>query len=134
MALVIRSFQATSAATLVTLVNTYLATLTNPLIHGVWLAVTEDARTLGRTYRALITTETGGAVIATAWQLSIWEGQNASDVGDLAVAFVAANPGAFIIAPRIETWYYDGGSLSAKCAGWLMANATSGASANWVPF
>ncbi len=133
MALVIRDFQAQNAADLVTAVNAYLAGLTNPKINGVSITADEDARTLGRTYRAMISTQTGGSVIGTAWALTIVEGQNSDVVGDYARAYVTANPSAFIAAPRLLTWYADGGSLTARCAMWLMANATSGASANWLP-
>lgn len=133
MALVVRDFQAQNAADLVTAVNAYLATLTNPKINGVWITADEDGRTLGRTYRAMISTQTGGAVIATPWVLTITEGQNSDVVGDAARAYVLANGSAFIAAPRILTWYSDGGSLTSRCAMWLMANATVGASANWLP-
>lgn len=133
MAIVIQDFQAQSAAALVTAVNTYLATLTNPKINGVSIVVDEDARTLGRTYRCLLTTQTGGAAIGTPWVLTLAEGQSTAVVADVAQAYVVANAAAFISAPRIMTWYSDGGSLIARCAMWLMANATGGASANWLP-
>lgn len=133
MAIVVEAFQAQDAPTLVTAINAYLATLTNPKINGVSIVATEDARTLGRTYRALITTQTGGAVIATAWVLSIYEGQNAEDVEESIATLVAGGGGTFYSAPRIMTWYFDGGALSKRCAAWIMANSTGGASANWLP-
>ncbi len=133
MAIVVKDFQAQSAADLVTLVNTYLATLTDPIVNGVSISADEDGRTIGRTYRAIITTQTGGSTIATAWELTIAEGQNADTVGDYARAFVLANGSAFITAPRIMSWYPESGSLTSRCAMWLLANATAGASANWLP-
>ena len=133
MAIVITSFQAQNAADLEDAINTFLATLTNPKINRIDIQATEDARTLGRTYRAIVTTQTGGSVIATPWVVAIFEGQNASDVADECAALVAAGGSSFFGSPRIGTWYSDGGSLSARCFAWIAKNATAGASANWLP-
>lgn len=133
MALVIESFQTQNAADLQSQINTYLAGLTSPIIRGVWITATEDARTLGRTYRALVTTETGGSA-ADPWVISIFEGQNASDVGDAAAAVIAGAPGDFFNAPRIDSWYFDGGSLTARCFAWILENADAvNAAADYLP-
>lgn len=132
MAIVIESFQAQNSADLQSAINTYMAGLTSPIIRGIWITATEDARTLGRTYRALITTETGGAAV-DPWIISVFEGQNASDVGDAVAALVTASPADFFCAPRIDSWYFDGGSLSARCFGWVMENTdTANATADWL--
>ncbi len=133
MAIVVEAFQATSAADLVTAINTYLATLTNPKINGVSIDVEEDGRSLGRTYRALITTQTGGAVIATPWVLSIFEGLTAEEVEEDVITLVAGGGSTFYSAPRIQSWYYNTGSHLQKCMAWIMANSTAGGSANWLP-
>jgi hypothetical protein len=133
MAYVIQTFQYQSFADLQTAVNAYLAGLTNPIINGFYISVQEDQRTLGRTYRAVLTTKTGGAVIATAWTLQGGEGKTLAEAIAVVNAYIAAAPAAFTCSPRINSWPYDGGSFSARCAAWVLANATIGASANWTP-
>ncbi len=133
MALVVVAIQAQSAADLVTAVNTYLATLTNPIVNRVDICVDETGITVGRSYRCVITTQTGGAVIATPWLLAISEGISAADALTTITALLAANPAAFFAAPQIRNWYADGNNLLKKCAIYILRNATGGASANWVP-
>ncbi len=133
MALVLAAFQAQSAADLVTAVNTALALLVNPIVNRLDIAVDESGPTIGRTYRAVLTTQTGGGVIATPWILAISEGQNAAEALTPITALVAANPAAFFAAPCLRNWYSDGNNLLKRCCVYVMRNATGGASANWTP-
>jgi hypothetical protein len=133
MAIVIEGFAANDATDLVSAVNAYLATLVNPIINAIEVAAFESARTLGRSYGCIVTSQTGGATIATPWQLTIYEEVTAPAVAADAAAFVAANPAAFVAAPKLRTWYYNRGAMAAKWAAIVVANATGGASANWQP-
>lgn len=133
MALVVTGIQAQSAADLVTAVNVFLATLVNPKINRVDVVVDETGPTLGRTYRCLITSQTGGGVIATPWILTISEGQNVTEALSSITTLIAANPAAFFGAPCLKNWYADGSSLLKRCCVYVLRNATGGASANWLP-
>ncbi len=61
---------ASSLPDIITTVNTYLATLTNPIIHKIDLQMQDQPHRIGTEYRVLIVTEDGGAVVATPWQLN----------------------------------------------------------------
>ncbi len=133
MALILAAFQAQSAADLVTAVNTALALLTNPIINRLDVVVDETGPTIGRTYRALLTYQTGGSVIATPWTLAISEGQSTAEAVVAINALIAANPSAFFGAPCLKNWYADGSNLLKRCCIYVVANGDGAASANWVP-
>ncbi len=133
MALIVVGFQAQSAADIVIAMNLALAALVNPIINLVEIAVDESGSTIGRTYRGLLTYQTGGAVVATPWIISISEGQNVAEALTPVTALIAANPAAFFAAPRLRNWYAEGNNLLKRCCIYVMRNATGGGSANWQP-
>ena len=133
MALVLNSVAANDATDLVTAINAYLAGLTNPIINAIDIEIAFQPRQLGRPMGALITTQTGGSVIATPWTVQIFEATTLALVTASMAAYILANGSAFFAAPKMRYYYIGAGAQTPRVAGILIANATGGASANWQP-
>lgn len=130
---VIASFAANDPADLLTALNAYLAGLTNPIVNGIDIEVVITPRQLGRPYSVLVVTQTGGSSIATPWIVAIYEANTLAAAAASAAAFVTANPGYFYPAVKQRSFYIGAGAQTPRVAVIQIYNATSGASANWLP-
>jgi hypothetical protein len=130
---VLASFAANDALDLTTALNAYLAGLTNPIINAIDIEIAFQPRQLGRPMGALVTSQTGGSAIGTPWTVQIFENTTLALVTASIAAVIAATPGAFYAAPKMRYYYIGAGSQTPRVMGILIANATGGASANWLP-
>lgn len=120
----------TQSSSLVTAANAALAALTNPTIRGCELNVWRMQRRPGVQYRLLITYDTGGAVLATPFTITLTEAATmAALVTALNTAYAAAvyfsSPQLYVLdtEDQVHTPLY--GALS-------LTNATAGATANAI--
>lgn len=127
----VKSFLASNAADLVAAINTFLATLTNPIIRRLDVKVSDEARRIGVEYTALLSWETGGSVIATPWLARIDESTSLTGLETTVQAFLTANPTYFISATVLHVLDNDANFKMKKWIGVTVYNTTAGAYANY---
>lgn len=131
MAVVTKTFIASSPTDLETAVNAYLAGLVNPIVRGLTCRFDNAARRTGGEFFVAVVTETGGAALATPFLLNVIQARKNVDLDTAVAAFIAANPAAFFPAPRYDRQDTDG-RLSTFVA-FVFYNTAGAASANWLP-
>lgn len=129
--------QAQTLTALETAVNTALAGLTDPILHGVDIAAYVDQRRMGIDLRAVVTSVDQGPTLATPFVLKTFTSQLInSDVDAVTAlqqqvqAFITANPSYFFTAARLI--FVDVGYREPQYIAWLIYNTTAGASANYA--
>ena len=126
-----QGFNCMSLADLTTQVNTYLATLTNPIIRGFRVQPIRLQRRATFQFNVLLTTDSGGSAIGTPWTVQCYqETQLSALVTDLNTFWAALT--GFAAAPQYIDVEDDQVKLNAYI-GIILQNATSGASANYLP-
>ena len=131
MARTLTSFVNSSPTALVTAVNTYLATLTNPIIRQVQVNLIQQQARAGLEYCCTVEFDTGGAAIGTPWLLAINQNKALSSLVTTEQAFLAANPTYFIAGGRLL--FIDTIFQFPLYSMWRVYNTTAGASANYLP-
>jgi len=115
----------------VTALNTALALLTNPTIRGVSYNVDERQRRDLRPYSAFISSDDGGAALATPFLVRVDEAGSIAALKAALDAFQAANPAYFFA--HTEYKYLYTGSRNPRYIAITIYNVTGGASANYLP-
>lgn len=129
MARFVESFYYATASQLVTAVNTFLATLTNPNIRCVqYDLVREDGR-IGEEYSLTIRYDDGGAALATPFLIRVDEDTAIEDANDTLQTFMTANAAYFFGKTALQV--VDGGNKFRKNSLLTIYNTTGGASANF---
>lgn len=123
---------ATKPASLVSTVNTFLATLTNPTLHRVEVALADDQSQAGVGLVASIDYSDGGAALATPFLLMLLSNRLPSALETAVNAQYAANAAYFWMGARHVSLLSGDGRLGQYLA-FLPYNVTGGASANWSP-
>lgn len=111
-------------------VNAALAALVNPTIAGTFFNVDERQRRNQRSYSCVISYDTGGAALATPFQLSVLEAPSLAALNTALVALIAAHP-TYFWAPSIFIFKYTG-PRDPRYIALTLFNATAGASANYT--
>lgn len=132
------SFTTAQASGLTAFVNAFnaaMAALTNPTVQRVDFDVLSLARLNGREYSALISYLSGGASLATPFQLLVTESTSLSGLATAVAAAITALGGTPFVA---GTQYrrLQNVSLAARnpiFVGLTIYNTTAGATANWIP-
>lgn len=115
----------------VTALNAALALLTNPTIRGVSYNVDERQRRDLRQFSAFISSDTGGAALATPFQVRIDEAGSLADLKTALDTYQAANPGYFFAHTEYRFLYT--GPRNPRYIAITIFNVTAGASANYLP-
>ncbi len=123
--------EAVGASAFVTAMNALLAALTNPIIRGVSFAVDERQRRDQRPYFGFISSDTGGAALATPFLVRVDEAASMVDLQTALDAYQAANPGYFFA--HTEFKYLYTGSRTPRFIAITVYNTTAGATANYLP-
>jgi hypothetical protein len=126
-----QGFNCMSLTDLTTQVNAYLATLTNPIIRAFRVQPIRLQRRATFQFNALITTDSGGSTIATPWTIQCFQETQLSALVTDINTFWAAVTG-FAAGPQFIDVEDDQVKLNAYIAV-ILQNATSGASANYLP-
>lgn len=124
-------FSATNIAALKIAVDAALAALTNPTLRFVDLEVIDQTNRIGLELNLLISRQDSGAALATDFTFEIYQAGSMAALKVLIDAYIAANTSAFISGFRLLTLDTDGQLPS--YIGYFIANATAGASANFLP-
>lgn len=119
------------AAAFVTAMNALLAALTNPTIRGVSFNIDERQRRNQRQYSGLISSDTGGAALATPFLVNVIEANSLAALKTALDTFQAANPAYFFAHTEYKFLYT--GSRDPKYVAITIYNVTGGASANYLP-
>lgn len=119
------------AAAFVTAMNALLAALTDPNIRGVSFNVDERQRRNQRQYSGVITSDTGGAALATPFLVNVIEANSLAALQTALDAFQAANPSYFFAHTEYKFLYT--GSRDPKYIAITIYNTTAGATANYLP-
>lgn len=130
MARTIAQTSATKPDDLVTNLNTLLGTLTDPVIVGLGLSVSDEQRQTGRKFDVLLTYDTGGASLATPFLVALYQSKSMAALVVALQTFITAN--AYFFATPIFFVIDDQVHTPAYCA-LLLYNTTTGASANFLP-
>jgi hypothetical protein len=124
-------FQATSPLDLVTQVNAYLLTLTNPTIKGWEVQAVDIVRQIGIQYRMLLTTESGGAALATPFLLDVLQYDSTAALQAAMASYRTSYASQFFSAPKF--WFApDDNVTTSKVVAMFIRNTTVGAVANYV--
>lgn len=127
--------QASGDNAFVTALNAALAALTNPTILRIDFDVLTLASLNGREYTALVSYLTGGAALATPFQVLVTIGTSLSNLQANILAAITALGGTPFIAGtqyrRLQA--PDRVSRNPIYVGITIYNTTAGASANWTP-
>lgn len=133
MAFFVKTFTATSAASLVSAVNTFLATLVNPTIRGLTYSVSRPSDRVGNAYTLTLNYSDGGAALATVFTLEVQESRflngQAGSIETVLAALYVANPAVYFSGVRIASLDESNTELPLYSAAYLR-NATAGATAN----
>ncbi len=132
MARLFKTFGAQTAASLVTTVNAFLATLVNPTIVDLEFVLARNALRNGDDYRLTLRYNSGGAALATPFLIRIDEASILVSAETTLQAFLTANAG-FFFGDTLFGFIDDGGVKLSKAALLTVYNVTSGASANYMP-
>ncbi len=125
------AIEAVGATAFVTAMNLLLAALTDPTIRGVSYAVDERQRRDQRTYFGFVSSDTGGASLATPFQVRVDEAASMVDLQTALDAYQAANPSYFFA--HTEFKYLYTGSRTPRFIAITIFNVTAGAFANYLP-
>lgn len=128
MATTVKTIAAPNTADLITAVDAYLATLTNPIIRKFDLFMNDAPFRVGIEYRVLIVTDTGGSALATPWQMDV---AVATGMGALQTALQAvydAQPTYFWGGPDFSVNDENNGKIPRYTAA-LLYNVTNNAAA-----
>ena len=131
MARFVESFVATNAGDLVTAINTFLATLTNPTIRGVNFSVVRCDGRIGDEYSVVLRYDDGGAVLATTFLVRIDEAPILETANTALQTFLTANAAYFVNGGNLQM--VDGEQTFRKFSILTVYNTTGGASANYLP-
>lgn len=131
MARFIESFYYATASQLVTAVNTFLATLTNPSIRSVQYSLVRQDGRIGEEYTLIIRYDDGGAALATPFLIRIDEAQTVEEAADDLQTYMTANAAYFFGNTALGV--VDGEQKFKKNSLLTMYNTTGGASANYLP-
>ncbi len=129
MARAVQSFFASNVGDLVTAINVYLATLTNPVIRGFEYSLIRQDGRIGEEVSATIRSDTGGAALATPFLVRADEAQVLATANAALLAFMVANAAYFVGGTRLQV--IDGEQLLRRFSLLTMYNVTGGASANY---
>jgi hypothetical protein len=123
------------SAAFVTALNAALAALTNPTIQRIDFDIKSQARLNGREYSALISYLTGGAALATPFQVLVTEATSLSALATAVTAAIAALGGTPFVVGTQYRRLQDIASAARNpiFVGITIYNTTAGASANWTP-
>lgn len=130
MARFVESFVATNSGDLVTAVNTFLATLTNPTIRGVDFSIVRQDGRIGDEYSLVLRYDDGGAVLATPFLVRVDESVTLDTAATALQTFLTANAAYFVNGGALQM--VDGGEKYRKYSILTMYNTTGGASANYL--
>jgi len=129
---IVKTIEATDAPSLVTAVNTFLATLVNPTIRFVdYLAFWVDKR-MGTQYTITITYDTGGQALATPFLLRIDEDINLAALLTTLNAAYAANA-YFWAGTRWKTLDRDSIKIKRYSAATFYNTTLAAGANNWLP-
>lgn len=136
MATTAHTILAGSLADLETQVNAYLVTFIGGsarIVRGLSVVQIDDNRLAsGASLQAIITLDsTAVPAMATPFAIKTFSERNATDLDAALATWLAANPAAFVTGVRCIS-QADLPRLTTLSA-WAVINATSGASANWLP-
>jgi hypothetical protein len=132
MALTPQVIQASSAADLVNLVNTYLATLANPKIISWSIGVADLPTRIGTEFRFLIETDTGGAALVTPFLLDIVSASGSPALQTALATYLSTYAAQFVSGPKL-LWAPNDENVSASLiSAAYLRNTTAGASANYL--
>lgn len=124
----VKSFSAPNATDLLLAVNTYLASLTNPIIRKLDLFVSDVTFRVGVEYRIMLVTEDGGAALATPWVLSLINAQGNGALQTALQAAYAAHQAYFWGGPLFSVNDVDNGKIPRYTAA-VLYNTTNNANA-----
>lgn len=127
--------QASGETAFVAALNAALAALTNPTILRIDFDVLLQARLNGREYSALVSYNTGGAALATPFQLLATFGTSLSALQTNILAAITALGGTpFIVGTQYRRLQaVDRTARNPIFVGLTIYNTTAGATANWTP-
>ena len=128
--MLIQSFSASTAAALVTAVNTFLAALVNPIIQDVQFSLVRQDGRIGDEYTITVRYLPGGPVLATPFLIRLDEAQSIGGAADLLQLFANTNPTYFFGPVLLDV--VDGEQSFKKNSLLTLYNITAGASANYV--
>lgn len=132
MAQFIKTFSATNPTALVTAMNAFLATLTNPTIRGWSFDVQNLQKNIGWEFAASVSYTDGGAALATPFLLRIDQNIKLSTLEATLQAYITANAYFFSGSKLAQV---DGGSGNFRTYfAATIYNTTAGASANFLPW
>jgi len=117
---------------LITAVNTFLATLTDPTIRYFEFLAQRPQKRTGTNFLFSVSYEDGGAALATDFTFNVLQQPNAADLDTEIAAEYASTPAAFFTGIRLARLDQDDTRLETFFAAYL-TNATGGASANYLP-
>lgn len=119
------------AAAFVAAMNILLAALVNPNIRGVSFNVDARQRRNQRQYSGMISSDTGGAALATPFLVRVDEATSLAALKTAIDAWQAANATYFFA--HTEYKYLYTGSRDPKYVGITVYNITAGSTANYLP-
>ncbi len=131
MPIVDKAIQGENVTDFVNQVNTYLATLVNPLILAWSVVVFNEPRRLGQGFKALITSNTGGAALATPFVLDVILAPSADPMTTALAAYRALYPTSFISSPKFF-YNMDDQVTQSQMVASFFRNPTAGATANYT--
>lgn len=129
MARLVQSFYSPTAVALVTAVNTFLASLTNPNIRSVEFSLVRNDGSIGDEYTLVLRYDSAGAALATPFLIRLDEDQSVAAAAAVLQAFLTANAGYFVGGTRLGV--VDGQQQFKKNSLLTIYNTTGGASANY---
>ncbi len=133
MAFFVQAFSAVTSADLVTAVNTFLATLTNPTIRQLALSIYRVPRRNGVRFELMISYSDGGAALATPFLIRLDTASSMAALQTAVQAAITANGSYFWAGTRLGVVdNEDNADRSRAVYGLTPYNATAGASANWL--
>lgn len=131
MAIVSKAIQGANVVDFVNQVNTYLATLVNPLVLAWSVVVFNEPRRLGQGFKALITTNTGGAALATPFLLDVLLAPSADPMTTAIAAYRVTYAGQFVSSPKFF-YNMDDQVTQSQMVTSFFRNVTAGATANYT--
>jgi hypothetical protein len=131
MAIVSTAIQGENVVDFVNQVNTYLATLANPLILAWSVVVFNEPRRLGQGFKALITSNTGGPSLGTPFLLDVLLAPSAVPMTAAIATYRTTYAGQFISSPQFF-YNMDDQVTQSQMVTSFFRNVTAGASANYT--
>jgi hypothetical protein len=132
MAITAKVIQAASAADLVSLVNTYLATLVNPKINSWDIAIADLPTRIGLEMRFLMESDTGGAALATPFLLDIVSAKSSPALETAVNSYLTSYAAQFVSGPKFLWAPTDENVSTSPLLVAYFRNTTPGASANYL--